>query len=227
VVGFELPEHGETKGEGNNLNSWNFDALRELLFFAERDTREDKNLPLSIVAWSMGGLIATRMLQEQNNVITRGWNKVVLITPAVSTPILIGEAGIVTERTLTSNPKPPHNSHPPKPKSPLTDPIFALDLLSNSKKAWDKKLTFEKPILLLAADASKDKYVKTDEVIRWGKEKIEKDSANIKIYQCKNSYHEMDNEPGETGEWVRNAIARFLSEENSFEIPRSENCVKI
>lgn len=224
VVGFDLPGHGENKGDGNHLDKWNFDELRELVFFVDKDTREAPSRPFFVVAWSLGGLIAARQFQELHHLPTRHAEALVLITPSVSVKTFVGEEGVVTTRTLTSNPSPPHLG-PIHPRSPLLSPIFAAHLLGSTKTVWEKGIFKDIPVLTLAAGNTRDVYTNSNETIRWAKEQKEKFGVNMTTFQCDTSFHEMDNEPDPVGEWTRKAITSFIVGRGKFPIQENPACL--
>lgn len=210
VVSFDLPSHGETRGSGTTLDLWTFESLAELTAQVEKTTREDERRPLTLAGWSLGALILARQLQENEAPFTRTPQALALITPAVSVFPLIGEGGFVTTRTLTSNPEPPH-AGPLAPRSPLLSPVFAARLLKNTKKVWETGISTHIPVLTLVAGNDEDRYSRSRELVRWAREQQMRHGTPMLTAQCAGAFHEMDNEPGSVGPWVRSATAEFLA----------------
>jgi hypothetical protein len=182
-----------------------FEKLANLAKIVERHTFT-KNVPLILSGWSTGGLIAVRILQKYG--LDRKISGSLLFTPAVSVPLLIGEFGVVTVRTLTSNQNPPYRG-PLKPSSPALHPIFAGILLVNSRIAFAEFLPKGIPTMVILAGDTLDKYVKTLEVKLWT-ENQRKHGVNIKGIQFGNSLHDTDNEREEIGKEVRRVATEFV-----------------
>jgi len=93
--------------------------MSDLTNEVEAFTRQDSKRPVILAGWSTGGLIATRMVQSESlQLENRRVVGMILFTPGVSVYPIVGDGGIITEETLTSNPNPPHRG-PIKPSSPF------------------------------------------------------------------------------------------------------------
>ena len=208
VISFDYPSHGGTFGPLNHLNLYNYSGLMKLAESVEKATREESSRPLLLAGWSTGGLLATRIPQTN-----RHWDRkpqaLILFSPGVSVFPFVGEHGMVTQRTLTSNPKPPH-SGPIRPGSPLFTPAFSASLLTNAALARHQDLP-NLPVLVLTGGEKEDKYVKIENVKQWAVNQRGRRASTLVAVQCLGGFHELDNEPGVTGKTVRDLAARFAS----------------
>jgi alpha-beta hydrolase superfamily lysophospholipase len=208
VVGFDLPSHGGTYGPANNLDCFSFDELIGIAAQVERSTRESTSRPLIVAGWSTGGLIAVRAAQSDAAFGERAIAGLVLVTPGIAVPAIVGEHGVITERTLTHNPNPPHIGGI-KPKSPFLKPVFATRLLANAALARATALPSRLPVLTLLADDVADVYVKTPEVRAWALREKAASPAPRQVFQCEGGRHELDNESENIGLQIRQLIGEF------------------
>jgi alpha-beta hydrolase superfamily lysophospholipase len=208
VISFDLPEHGENYGPGNILAS--FSKMARLLGHVERATIEDVNRPLVLSGWSTGGLIVTRMLQDHKwrQLLSRNVTSLVLIAPATSSRPLIGEEGRVTLRTLTSNPDPLRGGMI-RPIFQLLYPRFGSHLHYNSRNAWIEPIISKLPIIMFLGGDESDVYVNSHDLKQWADLK-RKQGSNIRVVQCSNAKHELDNEIEPIGSTVRNLTTNFI-----------------
>jgi alpha-beta hydrolase superfamily lysophospholipase len=205
VVAFDYPSHGETCG--HPIDGYGFNDLAAFASAVEVETRQDAKRPLVVAGWSTGGLLAVRALQT--SAFERTVSGAVLFAPAVGPRVLVGKAGFVTEDTLTRNPSPPHRGEI-TPRSPIETPLFAPVLLANAGLAAIAEYPTNIPTLLLLGGKDTDRYVDTAKVASWA-EVVESEGAEIYGRSCPGGYHELDNEPGATGESVREASSVFAA----------------
>ena len=202
VVSFDYPSHGESCGRP--LDRYGFEDLGRFADAVERHTREDATRPFVLSGWSTGGLVAVRTLQE--GWLGRAVKGVVLFAPAVAPRAIIGEAGFVTEGTLTRNPSPPHRG-PITPKTPLATPLFAPKLLLNGALARHTHYPTVPTLVVLGGDDT-DRYVDIRGVDAWMRD-VERDGGRIEGRRCAGGFHELDNEPAPMGPAVRSATSDF------------------
>jgi protease I len=212
VIGFDMPSHGEDYGWGGLLNSFTIGGLEELARKVETVTQESKSRPLLLAGWSTGGLIAIRLVDpRQVAKMSRAPAGILLFAPGVSVKKLVGDHGVVTEETLTSNKNPPHEG-PPKPKIPMLYPAFALSMLYNANLSQQvvKSVPRNIPILTFVAGTEEDHYVHAEKVKKWV---LEARATKVPMsgLLCDHSHHELDNEPGAVGAEVRGIAARFAT----------------
>ncbi len=221
VIAFDLPSHGENEGRAGNIDYFIFERIGKMVARVEKLTREDAQRPLILAGWSTGGLIATRMVQNLSReaIPGRSLSGLILFAPAISVPVLIGERGIVTLRTLTHNPSPPHNGEL-SPKSPFEHPIFSGQLILQSGKALFLDLPKTLPVLTMLGDPKEDRYINTQVVRDWVISKRSPHSARHVGLQCLGAKHELDNEPASTGEAIRQSAALFALHAASGDIER-------
>lgn len=206
VIGFDFPSHGESCG--HPLDGYCVDDLGNFARRVEEETREDAKRPLIVAGWSTGGLAAVRMFQTGVK-LGRPVAGAVLFAPAVSPRTLVGDKGFVTEETLTRNPSPPHRGEI-TPKSPLLTPLFAPTLVVSAKLASHSGYPKALPTLVIVGGDKTDRYVDTPGVVAWTKDR-KAEGAALYGRACDGAFHELDNEPGATGESVRGAAAAFVS----------------
>jgi len=211
VISFDYPSHGETCGA--SINGYTIDDLMKLAAQVESATIQDRSRPLVLAGWSTGGLLAARILQvgSESPIFSRPVSKAILIAPGVALRPLLGEFGIVTQSTLTRNPNPPHEGEI-KPKSPLSVPLFALNLLAESNRAKAALLPNNVPVLVVVGGIKEDRYVDTTGIIKWVGAQRENHKGIIRAVACAGGYHELDNEPDPMGNAVRNASAEFAKD---------------
>lgn len=206
VVAFDYPSHGETCGHG--IDGYGFGDLASFARTVERATREDGGRPLVLSGWSTGGLLAVRMLQSSSLSLSRDVSGAVLFAPAVAARPLVGEAGFVTEATLTRNPSPPHRGEI-TPRSPFATPLFAPALLANSKLALFERYPTDVPTMVVLGGDDTDRYVDTGHVRSWTNG-AEASGARMYGRACPGGYHELDNEPNPMGRNVRASATAFV-----------------
>jgi pimeloyl-ACP methyl ester carboxylesterase len=201
VVSFEYPSHGETCGR--NLAAYLYPSLARFAVQVEKETVEDPRRPLLLAGWSMGGLLATRIVQGLGDPLSRPVAGAMLLTPGVDVHVFLKE---VSETTLTRNPSPPHTG-PIKPKRPAIFPI-ALNLLYHADQARDAALPGSLPVLTVVGGDAEDVYAKSPGLRSWVLKK-RGEGANIVGLGCAGGYHEIDNEPLPMGSQVREELGRF------------------
>ena len=108
VIGFDYPNHGTTIARSfQDLDFTSFSKLTNIAVNILEKAGSPKDRPLFIVGWSLGGLIATRMVQElmPKKLLDR-LEGLVLITPGVSVKPIVGDSvlGKISNRTLNHNP---------------------------------------------------------------------------------------------------------------------------
>jgi len=203
VVSFEYPSHGETCGK--SLAFHLYPSLARLAAQVERSTREDEQRPLLLAGWSMGGLLATRLLQGLEP-LSRPVTAAMLLTPGVAVHMFLGQ---VEAATLTRNPYPPHTG-PIAPVRPSIFPI-AANLLWHADEAREERLPEGIPVLTVVGGVDEDVYAKSREVRTWVLEKRAEGAATSGL-ACAGGYHEIDNEPAPMGGEVCEALGRFAEE---------------
>lgn len=205
VIAFDFPSHGES--DTWPLDFYDFEELAELSLQIEEAAREDRNRPLFIAGWSMGGLLAIRMAQM--GMIPQKLKGLILFAPGVAVYPLVGGDGIIREETLTNNLNPPHRGEI-KPRSPFLRPLFAKKLLINSRRSRSQTLPSDLPILTFVADDEDDLYAKSPDLKEWV---VAQRSRGVTIYglSCPGSKHEMDNEPHPIGSTVRALSSTFIN----------------
>jgi alpha-beta hydrolase superfamily lysophospholipase len=209
VIALDLPSHGETRGAGNNLNLYSFTDLGRIVAAVERATREDARRPLVLAGWSTGALLALRVVQSPAfEPLGRPVAGLVLLAPGVAVRTLVGEAGVITERSLTRNPAPPHRG-PISPRSPLLVPLFAKKLVVNAALARHEAVPRAVPALTIVGGDDEDAYVKSREIKEWVAEQRKAGHRAMPAFQCDGAFHELDNEPEPVGGTVRAAAALF------------------
>jgi alpha-beta hydrolase superfamily lysophospholipase len=207
-IAFDLPGHGESTSDAGILNRFNLEDIGSMSGSVEQKYRENPSRPLFVVGWSLGGLLAVRMLQLDQFSPERTPEGIVLLAPAVSPRTLVGEMGIVTRRSLTRNPTPP-TAGEIRPKSPFLSPVFAANIQWNAFRSR-ASIYPAVPTLVLIGDQRNDSYVDSSNVALWAANQNADHSAEIVVKQFIGAWHELDNEPGETGASVRAEVASFI-----------------
>jgi pimeloyl-ACP methyl ester carboxylesterase len=209
VISFDLPSHGESNILPIDLYS--FDDFFALVRLVDAATLEDPQRPLLLAAWSFGGLVATRLVQqpEQLATLSRPLSGLILLAPAVAPYPFPGGDGISRLRTLSNNPHPPV-AGPPSPASPLQDPVFAARLLAEAWLAQRAPLPQHLPVLVLTAGTTEDWYVNTSGVLAWA-EQQQRGGVQIHTFQCPKARHALDHEPYPIGPTVRLLAADFVT----------------
>ncbi|MBX3212191.1 MAG: alpha/beta hydrolase [Labilithrix sp.] len=203
VVSFEYPSHGETCGK--SLAFYLYPSLARLAAEVERATREDEERPLLLAGWSMGGLLATRLLQGLEP-LDRPVRGAVLFTPGVAVHLFLDR---VRRETLTRNEDPPHTG-PITPTRPALYPI-AANLLVHASRARAEALPAGVPVLTITGGDEEDVYAKSAEVRSWVGDQRRRGAATHGL-DCPGGFHEIDNEPAPMGPSVRSAAATFAED---------------
>lgn len=209
VVSFDLPSHGESQILPIDLYS--FEDLFALVRLVDKTTLEEPERPLFIAGWSFGGLVATRLAQQETMLtsLSRTPQGLILLAPAVAVYPFPGGDGISRLRTLSNNPDPPV-AGPPSPAAPMQNPVFAVRLLVEAQLAQQAALPAWLPVLVLAADDNADWYVNEPAVLAWtGGQRLS--GADIRTFQCPEAKHALDNEPYPIGPTVRQIAVDFVT----------------
>jgi alpha-beta hydrolase superfamily lysophospholipase len=222
VIALDLPGHGENKGNWNNINMWSMLDFANLIALVEKKTAsQDQSRPLILAGWSTGGLVVTRMLQSKlMPKLTRKVAGLILFAPGIAvrkpwdladkTPDYArGVIGHVTTKSLTHDPKPPHNG-PIFPRSPVVQAAFGAMLITNSLLSQKENLPSDLPVLILTAGDKEDLYADEARVKQWIASQKPRMSKLVHI-DCAQGRHELDNELEPMGETVRQAAAVFAS----------------
>jgi len=206
VITFDYPGHGSSPGSINDVSIMQLGEIGVELY---KLYGTDANLPVQLVGWSTGGLVAIRVIQEELVKVDSG----VVYAPGVKVQMLVGSGGLVTASTLTNNPS--ANKCEIKPKTPLTSPLFAANLLSNAASSW--KTSIKSRLLVFAAGDTEDHYVVTSGIKDWIKDQCSEQGSGCKVIgvQCLHAKHELDNEPDPVGSYVRKVTVQFLEGRNS------------
>lgn len=215
VISFDYPSHGETVGRP--LNEYTFEKLAALAGRVEREEAPTGNLYLA--GWSTGGLLAVRLAQGLlRDALSRPIAGMALFAPGVAVRVV----KVVSEATLTRNPKPPHIAEP-KPRTTAETAPFPLVLAANATLAGAQQLPSSIPSLVIVGGDKEDKYANTGGVMKWVKAQ-RRGGAQIVGLQCSGAFHELDNEPDPMGRIVRDAAARFLSSQGATTIQLEDQC---
>lgn len=192
IITFDLPSHGESE---ESLDSYTFGRLAKLVRHLERETREDKDRPLFLAGWSTGGLIAVRTVQAKSfPKMKRKVSGLILITPGIAVRFFVGEWGVITERTLSSNPNPQHRREP-SPVSPFLTPLFSMNMFFlNSPLAYYQSMPKDIPMLVFTADDQMDRYAVPEKTREWVIDQRNNSSVKVIGVECPNARHELDNE---------------------------------
>jgi alpha-beta hydrolase superfamily lysophospholipase len=220
VVSFEYPSHGETCGR--NLAFYLYPSLANLARQVERETVQDPDRPLLVAGWSMGGLLATRMLQGGlGEGFTRPVAGAMLLTPGVDVRVFLSA---VSNETLTRNPDPPHTG-PIQPTRPSTFPI-AANLLYHAGEAREHSLPPGVPVLTVVGGDEEDVYAKSKGIRNWALDQRSRGADSIGL-ACAGGYHEIDNEPAPMGPQVQyelGAFAESVIKNKAYASPRTGAC---
>jgi Serine aminopeptidase, S33 len=224
VISFDYPSHGHSSGGitmwGDTINAYDFERLATVARDVYKASGQaSTNTPLYVSGWSTGGLLATRITQ---GVVSFGKRVEAqyLIAPGIAVQALVGNLGVVTVDTLTSNPSPPAVC-PIKPKSPLMVPLFAVNLLKAASRAQRGSTKGAKTYIVLA-DPAEDKYVKSDNVAEWG------NAQKAIVVQCSGAKHWLEAEPAPVGDFVISEAVRFFTavskKDDSFAANTNNKC---
>ncbi len=224
VVSFDLPGHGESRGNKNDISRWSFTELTELAAFVEKSVVWNtgvKPRTLILAGWSTGGLLAVRMAQGlSEQYLSREISGLILYAPgvAVRVPWQLGEkrpdylgglVGRVTTQSLTHHPNPPHNG-PIKPLSPVVKLRFGLDLTWNSFLARFHDLPSFMPMLVFVGGEAEDVYADSKGLKIWTANQRAR-GKSVYTIKCEHGRHELDNEMEPMGSIVRLASTNFAA----------------
>jgi len=212
VITFNYPQHGRSFGDF--LGRF---GIRGLAWVGQRVeqiyTSSSTSRPLFLAGWSTGGLVVTRTLQGAQGFPTfsRPVRAAITYAPGVKVKLLIGEYGFVTNRTLVHGLEEGAAAlMPATPISPFLTPLFALDLLRESKASRTAVLSTEVPLLVFSA-GSEDMYVNSGGTKDWVEYQTTKD-VSIAHVVAENAYHGLDNESDiRGGSVVRDLSAVFFA----------------
>ncbi|HVH45978.1 MAG TPA: hypothetical protein VM925_26700, partial [Labilithrix sp.] len=205
---FDYPSHGETCGDG--IDRYKINGVAALASHVALSTRPAKDRPLLLAGWSTGGLLAVRMLQApQIGPLGRPVAGAFLLAPGVDVRLAVGDKQRVTLETLTSDPDPPHRGEI-TPKSPLSTPVFATDLILNSRISRRDPFPKNVPTFVVTGGEHSDVYVDTAGVKDWVKAR-EKEGARVYGLGCAGGRHELDNESAPIRDAVRASAASFAT----------------
>ncbi len=211
VLAFDLPSHGDSTG--NLIGSIDFQSFKSLSHIAHellgtiRPPSDEK--PLILAGWSLGGLIATRILQVEE--LRADFPKIsglILHAPAFAPQKCVGTSECqITRETLSHNLA--MENREIKPTSPLKHLPFAARMLIDATLSWQPPFPSDLQTLILIAD-NDDKYVQSPLLRKWVGTHRSNYVSRIAAYQCTGARHEVDNEPAEFGgEFVRGISRDF------------------
>ena len=196
VIAFDYPSHGNTQTSLlKDLNTFTVHELGNLALRVEAATREDEDAvrPLFIAGWSLGGLLAVRMIQSgQAKRFQRPIEGLILYAPGVALRKCVGNKICkLDNKTLT------HDSslykREIKPRSTLNRLKLAFHLLNEAKKTPHTPLPRNLPVLVFVGSDLLDTYVSTPGIKDWVS--IQRNfGAKVDGVQCPEAYHELDNE---------------------------------
>ena len=234
VITLDYPSHGDSVETIEPLNQFKISDLRNMAALA-LDAYKIDLLPTHIVAWSTGAVVALNGLKPikgdyefssaKAHFLGHEISSLVQIAPAVAPKPLVGELGVVTEQSLSSLDNPPYLGEP-SPNSHLKHPLFALDLILQSGKTWLQKLPDSFPMLTFTAGKRLDKYVFTEKVHSWVKQK-QKTMENLSLMYCPKSKHDLTNEPDGVRELIISTTFQFLEGESPKETKHDSSCFLI
>jgi pimeloyl-ACP methyl ester carboxylesterase len=208
VIGFDMPSHGDTLTiDEEDLNRQTIDQLATIASSVLKHTRSLTDAkPLFFAGWSIGGLIATRAVQNENyRVRFPKVDGLILYAPSVALKPCVGNfLCLITNDTLSHNES--FRDREIKPNAPLKNLAFGARLLFAATQSWSAPLPPELKTLVFLADDD-DQYVMTQKVKDWVGAQRANYISEVSAYQCKGARHELDNEPLEYG----GAIVRSLS----------------
>jgi alpha-beta hydrolase superfamily lysophospholipase len=208
VIAFDYFGQGGTPG---SMNEVTVESITDLGAFVYRTfARDIDTAPVILLGWSTGGLAAYRGAKYGFN---GKWpDAVVLITPGVVLPWVIGDTFRITLETLTKRPAgvyentcDPHID-PISPQSPLQVPVFAkhLVLTAQSSHKWKINRIVKGLALISGPD---DSYIKAQQT----RQVIEMNAPHFEIVGYPRALHEIDNEIDPKPETVQRDILQFLS----------------
>lgn len=209
VVSFDLPSHGLT--DAGPIDVWSFADLADLASRVDRATLTDVDRPFVLAGWSFGGLLATRIAQDPRlrASFERPLSALALEVPALAPFPAAGGDGVSRLRALTHDLRAPV-AGPPKPASPLLDPIFAVRLLAQAEIASSHPLPAGLPALVELSDPRDDLYVDVRAVRRWAGGLARRDGADVTVRTCSGARHGLDIEAYPLGRSARTTLVAFL-----------------
>jgi alpha-beta hydrolase superfamily lysophospholipase len=213
VISFAYPGHDENTGSYNILSLHNFRSLFQMLIETERITRVDQSRPLALAGWSLGGEVVIRFIQTEEYLqLGRGILGLVLQAPSVAVKPVVGEFGVATRRTLTTNIQHPFGG-PLKPRSPMIHLPFTGSLVANCLASFCAKMPKEIPMLVQTA--GNDKYVWSYGVHQWVNLQ-RKTGASIQLIHYPDAMHMLDAESPDVAQAANGFLvahcARYLSQ---------------
>lgn len=208
VIALDWPSHGQTRI--GPLDIYEADDLIALVRLVERATLEDPQRPLVLAAWSYGGLIATRLLQQPPALqsLSRRPAGLWLLAPGVAVQPFVGGDGIARVETLMHAPY-ATLAGPPSPASPLLNPVFALRTLALAWTAQQALLPRDIPVQVIVGDERNDWYVETRGIVDWARRQ-QAAGVPLQLLQCAGARHALDNEPWPLGQRVRELGVAFV-----------------
>lgn len=207
VIAADLPSHGRTTVR--SIDAWSSADLAAVVAVLERRYGTPER-PLILAGWSFGGLATVRTLQSPDRLdaLSRRPAAAVLLTPAVNPLPLTGGDGIARRRTLTHDADP--DAAPPRPASPLQNPVFAVRLLADAWASRAAELPPDIPAFVVASDPAEDVYVDAGALVAWvGQQRSH--GGTVGLLACSGARHAVELEPWPTGPTVRDATVRFLA----------------
>lgn len=252
VISFDHPSHGESCGK--SLKAYGIEDIMNIAITVEAVTRGQDTVtrskqpvpdrPLYLAAYSAGGMVGVRLLQQKDP-FERPIKAAVLLAPAVSVHMFgdFGRDGVVVykkddgtmdERAVCSNP----DAHvAPANRAILSKPTnsiwFAADLAWNTWFDADNPMQRDIPVFVtmsgfdMRAGTDKDFYSKTSGIKSWfeAQQKTRsRGSAPLQAISCDGAHHEMANEPEPIGQTVRSAAAAFFSDPAHYEFKANKAC---
>ncbi len=216
VLAPDLPSHGDTSTRP--IDAWSTADLAALIGTLDRAAGH-ADRPLMLAGWSYGGLVITRILQEPAHLaaLARPPSAAVLLSPAVAPLPFTGGDGIARGATLTHTLDPPV-AGPPRPVSPLLNPIFTIRLLGEAWAARAGTPATDVPVLVVVAGAETDWYVDAPAVERWA-QGWRTAGHRVELLVCAGARHAVDLEPWPVGPTVRTRTAEFLAGTTGTTIP--------
>lgn len=213
VIAFDLPSHGYSSGAaGDDLNKQTFDKLVTIASQVLSLNRgADDQKPLILAGWSLGGLLATRIAQDEKYQLQfPKLSGLILYAPSLAPKPCVGNLFCqISNATLTHNELLQDSEI--KPKSPLNYLAFDTRLVLAAAKAWRASFPSELSTLVFLAD-SNDRYVFSEKIVDWVKLQRANYISHIPAYSCKGARHELDNETTEFGgAFVRDISAEFAN----------------
>ncbi len=216
VISFDLPSHGGTTGR--SINSWSISELARIVPEIETDVRSylsDNNIPLYLAGYSIGGLVATRIVQlKKHHFFSGAIGGLILINPAIYSRLLLGEFGTITNQTLT------HDQtlfeREILPRSIWDTFWFDFEILAAQSDARNDLIPTDLSVLLFLSD--NDYYTVPSKILNWSKTQIipAKREAGFNTFQCIGAMHELDNELLAYGSnFLREATVKYVLNNSS------------